>query len=59
MSCRKGVQQKMAAAKQVRKVRARTFPWRESKQSFLVDVVLTELLPGHELLCASKPFLEV
>ena len=38
---------------------ARTLPWRQSKPSFLIDAVLTELLPGHELLCASQFYLEV
>ena len=50
--CRKGVQQKMLAEKQARLDVARTKPWRLSKQSWIIDSVLTELLSGQELLYA-------
>ncbi|KAL3145095.1 hypothetical protein ABBQ38_001705 [Trebouxia sp. C0009 RCD-2024] len=46
----KGVEQKMLAHKQARLEVARTKPWRLSKQSSLIDTVLTELLSGQELL---------
>ena len=56
-SCRMGIQQKMLAAKQARKDLARTKPWRVTKQSYLIDAAITELLSGHEILYALHSFL--
>lgn len=50
-SCRTGIQHKMQAAKQARKDLARTKPWRMTKQTYLIDAAITEVLSGHEILC--------
>lgn len=51
-SCRIGIQHKLQAAKQARMDLARTKPWRLTKQTYLVDAAITEVLSGHHILYA-------
>ena len=57
-SCRAGIQQKMVAAKQAHKDVERTKPWHASKQSYLIDAAITELVSGHEILYAPHSCLD-
>lgn len=55
-SCRTVIQHKVQAAKQARSHLARTKPWRLTKQTYLIDAAITEVLSRHEILCAPQPF---
>lgn len=48
----------MVAAKQAHNSLAKTKPWSLPKQSYFIDVAITELLSGHELLYAPIPLLD-
>ena len=50
MTCRKAIQQKVAAHKQAQADLSKSKPWRLTRQSMLINIVFAELLSEHELL---------